>query len=175
MYKNNYDFFIKEINTTIEKQAKAIFDELFDMHKKGLNPNQSFNDLVKKLNPNEYSVYYFDIMREVIKLIPINLTISLDDQHIFMNETQRKNYYYNQKKKDLSNTLELDKVAKKILNQIVKIIKEKEKVNFYQLLHSSIPIKYNQEQNEFIREKIIENLDILDYTIVSLNPLIIEK
>ena len=100
------DYLIKDyedmIDREIKKEAKRIFEVLYDLYKKDNKTNLSFNCLVEKYMNKKFNILRLEVLNETIKNIPTYLYICPDNTKIFVTnnelqkiENKKTNLFYN--------------------------------------------------------------------------------
>lgn len=169
-----------EIENMLNTEAQRVFNILWDMTKKHKKTTKSFVDLVYDTIDDNYKCYFFEILHQVNKLIPLEWCVNPERGYVFILEDE----YIRQgelKKQEVFEKKE--KINQSIVNDVTNFIidsfennKLKNQSIMYFFSHCYDKYEkfdYDCEQVTFLIKKIINKIG-KHYKILKLDPLSLE-
>lgn len=166
------DVVLELVNIELEKEAKRIYIELFDLYNKKIKVNKIFSDLVKERINNKYELFCIEIEKKIIKMIPVGLSICPTGDWVFVTDKELNNINekkYNNDEKKLINIF-TEKVIGDILslnyNNLFEVIEN----NKNKYLNNLYIVNTNYLLNIINNKLISKNIKI-----ISIEPLKIKN
>lgn len=172
--------FENEIENMLNAEAHRVFDILWDMTKKHKKTTKSFADLVYDTIDGNYRCYFFEILHQINKLIPLEWCVNPENGDVFILE----NEYIKQRELKQQEIFEKkEKINKSIVNDVTNFIIntfENDKLENHSIMYFFShyydkygKLDYDYEQVTFLIKKIINNIGN-HYKILKLDPLSLE-
>ena len=167
-----------EIDIMLDEEANRIIKILLNMYENNQKVSKIFNSLVYDLMKDEFKLYEFNVIYKVVKLVPNDLTISLDKGKIFITNDEYENQKDRIKFRNTISNLKKE-IANTISSDIVKNYKSYTNKSLLEIIYKNIAKKdlINLESKDItnISKQIVNNLKN-DYMVKSINPLtLLEK
>lgn len=180
--KNDLLFAYEE---NIKKEAKRIYDILFEKYKKKEKINMRFEDAVRKLTKKEYDYYKIFILGDVYSFMPKGLATDPDNVYVFVDRKEAtvrhlKGYstFCLKNKELLKNPV---KSAEKFAQLLVKLDKESklENVSLPTFLAETMDYLYPSHHDSMDAKTIVFHLqDAMEkegYIFENINPIKLRK
>lgn len=166
------DVVLELVNIELEKEAKRIYIELYDLYNKKIKVNKIFSDLVKERINNKYELFYIEIEKKIIKMIPVGLNICPTGDWVFVTDKELNNINekkYNDNEKKLINTFTervIDDILSLNYNNLFEVIENNKNKYLNNLYIVNTDYLLNMINNKLISKNI---------KIISIEPLKIKN
>lgn len=171
----------KEINNSLNEEARRVFDVLWNMTQKHEKTTKSYVNLVYDIIDENYKCFSFEILNKVNKLIPLEWCVNPEIGYVFIPEAQYIKKQ-NLKRKELYDKKKQTNIS--IINDVTKLIEKNYKdnkldnhsimyfFNYYYNKHKELD--YNYEQIIQLIKTVIKKIS-KNYKVLQLDPLLLES